>query len=312
MANDNIDLRQDSWIISYLKGAQLLELEEYDHSIEKFKEVLSNDPANAEVHSMLALSLAGGGRFEAAEQEAKIALGLAPEDAVSFLTLGIIYSETEKFNEAEEMFQKAAGINPQGSLVLLAEVKVSKGDYVGAERTCIKALELEPANPLALGILAVACHYQKRYDEAHKLYIEALKDDPENPGLQNNLGSIYLIKNQPDKALVHFRAALRINPGLEATKDNIINALKAKNRFYGFFWRCGLLFGRLPIWAKIAAIIGGLYGILYVAWYINSYIKFINNAELGILVVIILILFGICRWLASQIFISLVESGRIK
>lgn len=313
MVTDNIDLWSYQEIKSFSKGAKLLEFENYERAIEKFRKVLSNDPYNAEAHSMLAFSLAGAGRYEAAEHEARTALSLAPDEPLSFYTLGIVYREAGWLKETEKMFQKAAEIDPSNFLCHLADVKNLRGDFKGAEKVCLKALELDPADQMVRGILAVSCHYQKRDNEAMKLYIEALKDNPENPGLQNNLGSIYLMKNMPDEALVHFRAALRANPGLKVARDNIVRALKAKNRFYGVFWRWGIFLDKFPPAAKIAIIIGGWFGILFILESINVYTKFAdNNVELSILFMIITIFFVAGSWAASQVFNKLVEAGRIK
>lgn len=297
---------------SFLKGVGLIELQLYDHAIEKFRSVLSKDPNNSHGHRMLALALAGEGRFEAAEHEARMALSMAPDDPESFHALGMILGEVGKVDEAEEVFQKAVEKNPQDSDFLnsLAQIKNMKGDYAGAEELSLKSMELSAIiNPWALGNLANSYLNQKKYDEAMKIYLEILKDDPENPSLRNNVGVIYLWKNKPHEALVHFRAALTYDPTMIVAKDNIVNAIKARNFFYGWFWQCMLFFNKFSYKGQAMIYVGLPFTISVLAIYSKHSGKY---AEFVIPLMMIYILFAISTWVVPPFFNKLVASRWIK
>ncbi len=297
---------------SFLKGVELLELQLYGHAVEKFRSVLSKDPNDANAHRMLALALAGERRFEASEHEARTAMSLAPDEPESFYILGTVLGETGKFDEAETVFQKAVEKNPrnQDFLNSLAQVKNLKGDYAQAEKLSLMSLELTAIeNPWATGNLAISYQHQKKYDEAMKIYMEALKTDPENPALRNNVGVLFLLKNKPVEALEHFRASLRSQPDMREAKENIIRAIKAKNFLYGIFWQYSLFLNRFSFPVQVAILIGSWFIVKSLGIYAKQtgkYVEFIYP------IMLVYGAFALCTWIVPPIFDKLVRDGVIK
>ncbi len=70
-----------------------------------------------------------------------------------------------------------------------------------------KAHKAEPRNPDILIGLGRAYQLRGAYDQAEKYYLQALKEDPEDPLIENNLGDLYLSMERPDDAIHYFSKA---------------------------------------------------------------------------------------------------------
>jgi len=62
-----------------------------------------------------------------------------------------------------------------------------------------------------------------------------LNEDPSNPYTHANYGWGLLEKGEHQKALIHFREALRLDPGMEYARAGMVEAMKAKYRVYRWF-----------------------------------------------------------------------------
>ena len=68
--------------------------------------------------------------------------------------------------------------------------------------------------------LAVKYHKQQKILEAQNLYFEILKLDTNNYIAHNNLGIIYTLQNELEKAKISFEKALQIRPEYIDAKNN--------------------------------------------------------------------------------------------
>src|SRR5262249_19742642 len=88
----------------------------------------------------------------------------------------------------------------------------------------------------------------------------ALARDPENALSHANQGWAYLERNEPAKALEHFREALRLDPTSAWARMGVLSALKARNPVYRvmlqfFLWTAKL--SRQAQWALLLSFILG-------------------------------------------------------
>lgn len=98
-------------------------------------------------------------RYAEAEQQYRLAVQIAPDDARGFAGLGNVYVDQGRFSEAVDAYEKALKVKP---------------DYNGAHL------------PLAFSLARL-----NRYPEAITIYQEALKRDPNSPEVHNNLSFAY-------------------------------------------------------------------------------------------------------------------------
>ena len=94
----------------------------------------------------------------------------------------------------------------------LGEVHLRQGDYAQAEHHSTRALELEPNYNYARHNLAVAYFHQERYQDSEREALATAAENPLRPDTQVLLGRIYLARNESQRAAVHLRRALDIEP----------------------------------------------------------------------------------------------------
>jgi tetratricopeptide (TPR) repeat protein len=85
--------------------------------------------------------------------------------------------------------------------------------------------------------------FERALDEAYRTF-EAIRDqNPEDAGAWNGLGSIYLLRRNPEKALPYINRALQIYPNYKAAlidKNTALKLLEAKNTAAGSMSKRGI------------------------------------------------------------------------
>ena len=95
--------------------------------------------------------------------------------------------------------------------------RISLGDYVGAEESLQKALNLVPNDPQAESLLGWAQMLQEKYDEALMQFQKVLMREPANALARINVGYICLKKRIFGEAIEHLSRAIRLDSDRKAT-----------------------------------------------------------------------------------------------
>ncbi|MCP5067856.1 MAG: tetratricopeptide repeat protein, partial [bacterium] len=93
------------------------------------------------------------------------------------------------------------------------------GDYVGAERSFLRGLEVEPENVELRNALGWTYFQQGKSAEALAEYEKALAVEPENVKANNNIALALTEQGQLEKAAEHFKASLAAEPAAEIYSD---------------------------------------------------------------------------------------------
>lgn len=92
-----------------------------------------------------------------------------------------------------------------GAHVNLAILHAARQDDAATESCVTRALELDPAHPVALNQLGMLRRRQGRFEDAEAAYLKAVTADPEYALAHYNLGVLYeLYLQQLESALQHF------------------------------------------------------------------------------------------------------------
>lgn len=83
-----------------------------------------------------------------------------------------------------------------------------------------KAVALNPRYHDALINLGILCARQQKLDEAEQLFLRAAAVEPSAPA-QTNLGRLYKLRGQREKARLAYETALQINPLYEVALNNL-------------------------------------------------------------------------------------------
>jgi tetratricopeptide (TPR) repeat protein len=150
-------------------------------------------------------------------------LGLLPlhsikgQEAVSIAqfhySLGNLYSDEERLDEAVIEYKKALEYNPNLPQAEdnLGFMLYKKGDYKEALTHYQRAITLMPDYAIALNNIGVIYYHFKDYDEAASFYQQAIKLKPDYAKAHFNLAATYFRQGRYLSALSQYRKVRKIN-----------------------------------------------------------------------------------------------------
>lgn len=150
---------------------------------------------------------------ERGETSAAIALLQPLATPASLKRLGRLYEEEARFADAQGTYERLLELEKSPhAYLLLGGLHLKRENYTAAERNLKEASRLDPANSLALTLLADGYVKGERYDEAIDAYRRAMHLEPANAEIPYRLGMLHQIRLDPDQALAAYRKALSLNP----------------------------------------------------------------------------------------------------
>ena len=192
------------------------------------------------------------------------ALRIDPEQASVHYSLGNMYQQTGRYEEAVTALRRAVAIQPDSdeSHGLLARVLAEKGDYATAAEEARRAVEIRPSwsnyftqgrveyaaghlekalsafrrttelNPAFAGgfqMLGASYQMQGRFEDAIGNYQHSIRLAP-NPPAYSNLAIAYLRAKRYPEAIAAFTEALNRDPQNALRHRNLADAYKAAGR----------------------------------------------------------------------------------
>lgn len=223
---------------------------------------LAEAPGEPIGHAMLALCLSAQEKYDQALDEAKASIVAAPDLAFGHFALGRVLFHKDKYPAAERALDEAIRLDPDEAdhFSLRANIRLQRSDWKGALEAADEALRLDPRHATAANLRGMALVKLGRKKEAESTLDGLLAQDPENALSHANQGWTQLERNDPKRALEHFREALRIDPTLDWARAGLVEALKARNPIYRVILQYFLWMAKLSDkaqWAVIIAIVVG-------------------------------------------------------
>ena len=121
-------------------------------------------------HRMLGEYYLFKSRIPEAVTELKAELAINPSHAATYYTLADAYTRLMQWEDAERLLQRSIWLDStaSGPYILMGKVLLHKKDYVLAERTLRRALNMDPNNYLSHYLLGQALRATDRADEADR------------------------------------------------------------------------------------------------------------------------------------------------
>ena len=158
------------------------------------------------------------GNLIKAEQYCSLAIWYDDTDACPLRNLGVTYAEMKRYDDAIKKFKQALKINPDDSALYecLSCVYRELGNIKEAEAQVRKAMQIDPDRARSyfyLGLIYSSTGQKSGYKKAKKCYKIALKLDPLDALVLNELARIYCFLGQIDNAIEQCKKAVEVNLG---------------------------------------------------------------------------------------------------
>lgn len=240
----------------------LIQQQKFVEAEKLLKDVLSSDPNDVYVLTLLAEVNLQLKKIEGATALINSAIAINPEAAHLFYVKARIAIEKNEYDDAEKNIAQSLKLDPRDAnyYALWASMKLARKQYDRALELANKTLELDSANLLGLNIRSTALLKLNKSTESFQTIEGALREDPNNAYTHANYGWNLLEKGEHRKALEHFREALKIDPNFEYAQAGMLEALKASNVFYRLFLKYSFWIGNLTAKYQWAVIIGFYFG----------------------------------------------------
>jgi tetratricopeptide (TPR) repeat protein len=233
-----------------------------DLAEKELRQELAVEADSAPAHSLLALCLLDRKEYDSAAEEAKLAIFHSPDMPFAHYVLSQVYLQRNMYEEALESVNEAIRLEPEDAdyFHLLGNIRLQQRRWPDALEAAEKGLALDPEHISCTNLRAVALVKLNRKAEAGATIDAALRKDPENADTHANQGWTLLEQNLPQRAMLHFREALRLEPNHEWARMGIVEALKARHFIYGLMLRYFLWIGKLGRSAQWYLMLGGWFG----------------------------------------------------
>jgi tetratricopeptide (TPR) repeat protein len=164
-----------------------------------------------------------------------------PDDPNSHSSLGQVYYEQEKPDDAEEQFRKALDLDYENLRALkgLGVLLQEKNNLVDAMYLYLKYLEVEPRDALVCYNLGATFHNLGDYESALEYYERAEREDPKDPRIKENRALALLALGRAEEASATLKWAQELAPDDAEVNRLLASALAASgeldraNELYG-------------------------------------------------------------------------------
>ena len=210
----------------YMRGREAFDKEDFKEAERCFLEVVKTRPY-ADVFNKLGLIFHGKGELGKAASAFKKALEINPSYTEVSLNLAVTLNDLGRYNEAGDVFSKAAKIAHSAPYTLdpyikgkLANEHAKIGDmyydlglYGEAVEEYKKSIKLRPTFIDILTKIGIAYREKGLYNEAIREFMKAKEINPKYIPSRVNLGITYYMKGFLDMAVSEWNEALKVSPG---------------------------------------------------------------------------------------------------
>ncbi len=203
----------------------------------ELKKHLSDFPEHAYAVGLLARIYLQLGRSEEAMRTIDDALRLDASEGYFYYIKAAVLLQIKNDIQAEMFVGFAVNADPTNAEYFgtWADIKMIQKKYVEALAKADEGLRRDPTNIHCLNTKAKAQVKLNMKEGAYQTIEGALNEEPDNPHTHANYGWGLLEKGEHQKALIHFREALRLDPGMDYARAGMVEAMKAKYIVYRWF-----------------------------------------------------------------------------
>ncbi|MBL8818326.1 MAG: tetratricopeptide repeat protein [Planctomyces sp.] len=287
----------------------LFQQSRYEMAVPLLRLTLTEEPSNAEAHAILSMCLDELKQYDDATDEAKQAIFHAPDEPLGHYALACVLESRNRLKEARTAISAAIRIAPHASqyFARLSSIEANDNQWKACLDAADNGLAVDPEDLQCLNLRALALTRLGRKAEAGETIVESLRQNPDDAFSHANEGWRQIQLGDPQKALVHFGEALRLNPNLAWARRGTIEAMKSKNFLYRWVLYFVLWLNRFPPKVQVLLVLGIVFG----QRLLQSLVQAIPGlAMFAPFLALAYILFVWLTWVSSSLFNLLLMTDR--
>lgn len=219
---------QDRAADHYQRGVKLLEQGLWDPAIAEFEKVLKLAPEQAETYIAMGIALSNKDDRERALEAFRKAAGLQPDAPRTRFNLGLALRNVGRVDEAISELEESVRLDPafeQGRLEL-ALLLQANGDWDRSVQELRAILERNPDSALARNWLGVTFQQKKEFGQAITQFRRAVELQPNLVRAHNSLATILAETGEMEEAVEAFQDAVALQPDNLEIRMNLGVALR--------------------------------------------------------------------------------------
>ena len=171
-----------------------------------FARGIETTPENARAHAGLGLVRLSQRRLGEARTSFERAVALEPDFPMAHDALGVIYGLQNEHEEGLQRAQEAHRLDPKDGRIVnnLGVSLLAEARWTDAEQAFRTAILLDPSDLAYYNNLGLALGRQQRFEEA----LGAFRRNDDAQAVHNNLGYVYFLNGDVQKAIQHYEQAL--------------------------------------------------------------------------------------------------------
>lgn len=204
------------------RASQLLDRGDIQQSIELLEAILKRKPDNAEALFYLGRALSAAGQQVQALAAVKQSAALAPNNIGVRRQLAILYEILDRPDDALAQYRRVISLAPPGSSVardaersinlIIIRSQAQQGNFAGALALAEAAREAYADDPRGLAQLGEVYFGMNRFDDAEKIYKQAIALAPGKALLHYQLGQIHERQKRFAQAKEQYKRAMDLEP----------------------------------------------------------------------------------------------------
>ncbi len=296
---------------SLQRAYALLEIHRYQEAQRAAMEALAESPESVNAHLVMAEASISLDQYDNALNSANRAIGLAPNESECYLTRARIFLATKRSRLATNDCQLALQYNPANAPAygVLAWCRAMDGRWRETLEISEKGLEVDPEESNCVNARARALLFLHEDERALEGIDAALARHPDDAYTHANAGWVKLQAGDRGAALNHFTEALRREPDFEVAREGLIASIKASSPIYGALLAYTFFMTSLRPGMRLAIAVGA-----YIAYRI-TWVTLVDNGHYvtGGIIVCLWISLVLLTWAGDAIFnllLMLTSQGR--
>jgi len=219
----NLEVRKQQGEAARNLGEALYKQGDYTSALREFLKAQNLYPDDPFLQNDLGLAYKAKKKLDLAIRHFERALEIKPDYAPAINNLGTVYLDKQEWDTAIKYFEEVEKNllygTPHLPLANLGWAYYNKKEYSIAERYYLEALDLDPRFVNAMRGLGLIYMDTGRIEEAVKILERAVKDYPNFAPLYFDLGKVYTLSHDDEKALRAYHKIVELAPGTALARE---------------------------------------------------------------------------------------------